>query len=60
MFSAPIVKHISLELVGNKPGLVLKDADMDMAAQTVVMSGHQALGQTCMCMGRVLVHENRF
>jgi succinate-semialdehyde dehydrogenase / glutarate-semialdehyde dehydrogenase len=54
---APTIKKISLELGGNAPFIVFDDADLDAAAEGVMVSKYRNTGQTCVCANRVFVHE---
>ncbi|MEV0735106.1 aldehyde dehydrogenase family protein [Streptomyces sp. NPDC050549] len=51
------VKKLLLELGGNGPVVVLKDADLDAAAEATVYSAYYAGGQVCTATERVLVHD---
>lgn len=51
------VKSI-LELGGNAPFVVLKDACVDRAVETVVTNKIRASGQTCVSANRIYVHED--
>lgn len=48
----------SLELGGNDPMIVLRDADIDKAAACAVSTGFENGGQLCMSVERVLVDES--
>ncbi|SEP19170.1 NAD-dependent succinate-semialdehyde dehydrogenase [Aquisalimonas asiatica] len=52
------VKKVSLELGGNAPFLVFEDADLDAAVQAATMMKFINSGQTCICVNRLMVHEN--
>ena len=54
------VKHFELELGGKAPMIVLKDADLDMAAQGAVVGGFWNSGQDCTAVTRVYVHNSQF
>ena len=56
--SADTVKKISLELGGHAPLIVMKDADLDKAAEGAVRSKFRNAGQTCVCSNRIYVHED--
>ena len=60
--AASTVKRVSLELGGNAPFVVFKDADLDAAVAGLMASKFRASGQTCVCTNRVLVdssvHDN--
>lgn len=49
------VKKISLELGGNAPFLIFKDADLDLAVEGSIKSKFRNSGQTCICANRFLV-----
>jgi len=53
--------HVTLELGGNDPGIVLEDADLDDAAiKRMVMGTFLSTGQVCMALKRLYVHESRY
>ncbi|KAJ9534870.1 hypothetical protein QJQ45_029560, partial [Haematococcus lacustris] len=52
------VKRVSLELGGNAPLIVFKDADLELAAEGAVKSALRNAGQTCICTNRVHVHTS--
>ncbi|CAI4215833.1 unnamed protein product [Parascedosporium putredinis] len=47
------VKRVSLELGGNAPFLVFDDADLEKAADGIMVSKFRLAGQTCVCANRV-------
>lgn len=49
------LKKIIVELGGNDPYLILKDADLDWAAKVVVASRLNNNGQTCIAAKRIIV-----
>jgi len=49
---------VTLELGGKSPQIVFSDADLDLAAQTIVQSIALNAGQTCSAGARVLIEEN--
>lgn len=53
--SAATVKKASLELGGNAPFIVFKDADIEKAARDVATSSYRNAGQTCICTNRCFV-----
>jgi succinate-semialdehyde dehydrogenase / glutarate-semialdehyde dehydrogenase len=53
--AASTVKRLSLELGGNAPFVVFRDADIELAARHAAMSSYRNSGQTCICTKRVLV-----
>lgn len=56
--SASTLKKLSLELGGNAPFIVFEDADIDKAVKGAMISKYRNAGQTCVCVNRILVHEN--
>lgn len=56
--SAATLKKLSLELGGNAPLIVFKDADLDVAVQGTIDSKFRNAGQTCVCSNRIFVHES--
>lgn len=55
---APTLKKLSLELGGNAPFIVFEDADIDLAVKGAIAGKFRFGGQTCVCVNRILVHEN--
>jgi aldehyde dehydrogenase (NAD+) len=55
--SAPNLKPACLELGGKSANLVFQDADLDLAAQTVVRALTRQSGQSCVAGTRVIAHE---
>ncbi|MBI3097975.1 MAG: NAD-dependent succinate-semialdehyde dehydrogenase [Planctomycetes bacterium] len=55
--AADQVKKISLELGGCAPFIVFEDADLDKAADGLVITKFRNAGQTCICANRAFVHE---
>jgi succinate-semialdehyde dehydrogenase/glutarate-semialdehyde dehydrogenase len=53
--AAEQVKKCSMELGGNAPFIVFKDADLDKAAAGVMASKFRNSGQTCVCANRIYV-----
>lgn len=51
------VKKLSLELGGHAPFIVTARADLDKAADGVILSKFRNAGQTCVCTNRVYVEE---
>ncbi len=49
--------RVNLELGGKAPAIVLKDADLKLAAQAIYESRIANTGQLCNCPERVYVHE---
>lgn len=56
--SASTLKKVSMELGGNAPLIVFPDADLDKAVKETVAAKFRSLGQTCVCVNRVYVHQN--
>lgn len=55
------LKHLTLELGGSDPTVVCDDADLEMAAETIVKSGRfRNAGQSCTSVKRVFVFERIF
>lgn len=55
--SATSIKHYSLELGGNAPVIVMKDADVADAALKTADLKYGNAGQVCVCANRVFVHK---
>ncbi|MBI3976240.1 MAG: aldehyde dehydrogenase, partial [Armatimonadetes bacterium] len=54
--ASPILKHVTLELGGSDPTVVADDADLEMAAETIVRFGRfRNAGQSCTSVKRVYV-----
>ena len=51
-------KPLLLELGGNGPTIVLKDADLDYAAQSIARGCFTNAGQVCSATERILVHKD--
>ena len=56
--SVDSLKSVVLELGGNDVGLVLEDADLDVAAARIFGSAFLNAGQTCAALKRLYVHES--
>jgi len=55
------LKYLTLELGGSDPTVVCDDADLEMAAETIVKSGRfRNAGQSCTSVKRVYVFERIF
>ena len=52
------LKHVTLELGGNDPGIVLADADPNVIAEGLFNSMFVLSGQGCICLKRLYIHEN--
>jgi succinate-semialdehyde dehydrogenase/glutarate-semialdehyde dehydrogenase len=55
---AVTVKRTSMELGGNAPFIVFDDADLDAAVAGALASKYRNAGQTCVCVNRILAHDN--
>lgn len=51
------LKKISLELGGNAPFIVFKDADIDAAVEGAIISKYRSSGQTCVCVNRFYIQD---
>ncbi|CCH61602.1 hypothetical protein TBLA_0F00580 [Henningerozyma blattae CBS 6284] len=56
--SSSTLKKLSMELGGNAPLIVFKDADLELAVKETVASKFRSLGQTCVCVNRIYVHSS--
>ncbi|KAH3680186.1 hypothetical protein WICMUC_000502 [Wickerhamomyces mucosus] len=56
--SASTLKKLSMELGGNAPVIVFKDADLDKAVEQSIASKFRGLGQTCVCANRIYVESS--
>jgi acyl-CoA reductase-like NAD-dependent aldehyde dehydrogenase len=52
------LKHVSLELGGNDPAIVLADADPTAIAQDLFNTMFLLSGQGCICVKRLYIHES--
>lgn len=50
-------KKVSLEMGGNAAVIVHEDADLDRAAQRIVLGGYGYAGQVCISVQRVFAHK---
>ncbi len=55
--SAPHLKRLALELGGNAPFIVFEDANLEVAADALMVNKFRVAGQTCVCANRVFVQE---
>jgi acyl-CoA reductase-like NAD-dependent aldehyde dehydrogenase len=55
---APTLKHLTLELGGNDPGVVLPDADPQAIAENLFRCMFALSGQGCVTLKRLFVHES--
>ena len=51
------LRRVTLELGGNSPNIVHRDASLDMAAAACVRGGFANTGQSCNSVQRVIVHR---
>ncbi|KPJ67852.1 MAG: succinate-semialdehyde dehydrogenase [Coxiella sp. DG_40] len=58
--SASTVKKISLELGGNAPFIVFKDANLKVAIKDALTRKFINCGQVCICVNRFLVHDSLY
>jgi succinate-semialdehyde dehydrogenase/glutarate-semialdehyde dehydrogenase len=54
--AAPNIINSSMELGGDAPFIVLKDADIDLAVQQAVICKFRNAGQACVAANRIIVH----
>lgn len=52
------MKRVSMELGGNAPFIVFKDANLDLAVAGAMVCKFRSSGQTCVCANRLLVHSS--
>lgn len=55
-----LLKRVALELGGNAPFVVLKDADVDQAVKAAIFGKFLHQGQICMMINRIIVHESLY
>ncbi|MBY5267807.1 NAD-dependent succinate-semialdehyde dehydrogenase [Spiribacter salinus] len=53
--AAPGIKRLTLELGGNAPYIIFDDADLDHAADQLMVNKFRGGGQTCVCANRIFV-----
>lgn len=51
------LKKLSMELGSNSPVIVLEDADMEAAVNSTVSGAFWAVGQNCLGVQRIFIHE---
>jgi succinate-semialdehyde dehydrogenase/glutarate-semialdehyde dehydrogenase len=56
-YAAGTMKRVSFELGGHAPFIVFDDADLEQAAQAVILSRFRNAGQTCICTNRLFVQQ---
>jgi succinate-semialdehyde dehydrogenase/glutarate-semialdehyde dehydrogenase len=55
--TAPYVKRLAMELGGNAPYIVMEDAEVNLAADSLMANKFRCAGQTCVCANRVYVQR---
>tara|TARA_Y100000768_G_scaffold388780_1_gene387131 strand:+ start:21666 stop:23159 length:1494 start_codon:yes stop_codon:yes gene_type:complete len=58
--SSDTLKKMSLELGGNAPFIVFKDADLDKAVEGLIAAKFRNSGQTCVCVNRIFIQDEVF
>ncbi len=58
--AGPMLKHVSLELGGSDPTIVLPDADLDGAIKNIQIGRYWNAGQVCLAPKRAFVHADVF
>ncbi|MBY5163648.1 aldehyde dehydrogenase family protein [Salsipaludibacter albus] len=58
--AGPALKHVSLELGGSDPTIVLPDADLETAVKTIQIGRYWNAGQVCLAPKRAFVHADVF
>ncbi len=53
--SSTTLKKVSLELGGNAPFIVFKDADLKVAVKEAIICKYRNTGQTCVCANRFFI-----
>ncbi|CAM3168780.1 aldehyde dehydrogenase family protein [Filibacter tadaridae] len=53
-----MIKKVVLELGGNNPFVVLKDADIERAVEGAAFGKYMHSGQICMAVNRIIVHQD--
>jgi succinate-semialdehyde dehydrogenase/glutarate-semialdehyde dehydrogenase len=56
--AAPYIKRLGLELGGNAPFIILKDANLPNAVDALMANKFRCAGQTCVCTNRVYVQAS--
>ncbi|KAL6359952.1 hypothetical protein LRP88_05648 [Fusarium phalaenopsidis] len=56
--SSSTIKKLSLELGGNAPFIIFKDADLDLALREAPNAKFKSSGQTCVCANRIYVQTD--
>ena len=58
--AVPLGKKVQLEMGGKNPAVVLRDADLDLAAQAVGRAAFLSAGQKCTATSRVIIEQTVF
>ncbi len=56
--AGPALKHVSLELGGSDPTIVLPDADLDSAVRMIQIGRYWNCGQACLAPKRAFIHAD--
>lgn len=56
--SSSTVKKLTLELGGNAPCIICKDANIEDAVQGILLGKFRNAGQVCIAINRLLIHED--
>lgn len=56
--SSQQVKKVSMELGGHAPFIIFEDANLEEAAEGVILSKYRNSGQTCICLNRLYVQKS--
>jgi len=56
--AGPALKHVSLELGGSDPTIVLADGDLDAAVKNIQIGRYWNCGQACLAPKRAFVHAD--
>ena len=58
--AGPALKHVSLELGGSDPTIVMPDADLGNAVKSIIIGRYWNCGQACLAPKRAFVHADVF
>ena len=58
--SAASLKHLTLELGGNDPGIILPGTDISQLVEPLFWGSFMHSGQTCAALKRLYVHDNDY
>lgn len=56
--SSNSLKKLGLELGGNAPFIVFRDADVSLAVDAAIASKFKSSGQTCVCSNRIFIQKS--